>query len=532
MSRAARLTLIATVVGSGVVFLDTTVINVALPKIGRELPSARLGVLEAQSYVYNAYLLTLSALLVLAGALNDHYGRRRMFLVGLGGFGVTSLACGLAPSMELLIAGRILQGAAGAVLVPGSLSLLTATFSGEQQGRAFGIWAGASAGTTILGPFIGGALVDILSWRAAFLINLPFIAVAAWATLAGVVESRDESSSGQFDWLGAFVVAGAVGGLSFGTIYGSQREWRDPLGFMLLGAGALATLALPFLMMRRAHPLIPPALFRSRNFTVTNVSTFLIYGALYVQIYYVAVFLQGTLGYTAAGGGLATTPGTLLLVFFSSRIGKIAGRYGPRVFMAVGPVVMMLGQLWYARIPPTSRPWLLAPGDPSTYLPPTDYVRDVFAASFVYGIGLLLLVAPLTTALMTSVPVQNSGVASAINNAISRVGPQLAGALIFLAITASFYSGLHARIPSLDVDSEDTRRTIAPLNVPRSCGENTPCPQAVVERLAAQRDASTEAFHLAMIVASAMLGAGALVNALGIRNPRAPAEEARAPLAA
>ena len=189
-----RWILIAAVLGSGIVFLDSTVVNVALPRIGRDLPRLFLGVLEGQSYVYNAYLLTLSALLILAGALTDFYGRRRMFLLGLIGFGATSVLCGLAPNMELLVLFRVLQGAAGALLVPGSLALITANFSGEEQGRAFGVWAGASGATTILGPVVGGLLVDTVSWRAAFLINVPLVLLAAWATWKHVPESRDEQA--------------------------------------------------------------------------------------------------------------------------------------------------------------------------------------------------------------------------------------------------------------------------------------------------------------------------------------------------
>ena len=305
MSTRERWTLIAAVLGSSIVFVDSTVVNVALPRIGRELPTTVFGVLEGQSYVYNGYLLTLSALLILAGALSDYYGRRRTFLIGLVGFGVTSVLCGVAPNMEFLVASRILQGAAGALLVPGSLALLTSTFTGEAQGRAFGVWAAASAATTILGPFIGGILVDTLSWRAAFLINVPLVVFAVWATVRYVRETRNESASGRFDWLGAAVVAVAVGGLSFGAIYGQQRDWRDPLAYVALGAGVLATIALPLLMARRRDPLVPLELFRSRNFAVTNISTLLIYGALYVTFYYVALMNQGVLGYSAAAAGLA-----------------------------------------------------------------------------------------------------------------------------------------------------------------------------------------------------------------------------------
>ena len=488
-------------------------VNVALPRIGRELPSSVFGVLEGQSYVYNAYLLTLSALLVLAGALTDYFGRRRMFALGLAGFLVTSLLCGLAPSMELLIAFRILQGAAGALLVPGSLALLTATFTGEAQGRAFGLWAGASAATTILGPFIGGALVDTLSWRVAFLINVPLCVIALWATITFVRESRDETATGSFDWLGAAVVAVAVGGLSFGTIYSQQREWRDPLGIAVLALGAVATVALPFLMVLRRDPLIPPALFRSRNFTVTNISTFLIYGALYVIGYFLTLFVQGTVGFTAAAAGLAFVPSGLFLVFLSSRFGALAGRYGPRRLMAIGPALMCLAVLWYARIPATTAPWVFAFNDPGTYLPPPSYAVDLLPSSLLFGLGLSMMVAPLTTALMTSVPVHNAGVASAVNNAISRVGPQLAGALIFVAITASFYAGLHARVPSLDVNDADVRRRISPLNV---IAPSSLAPREIDDLIRAEREASTDAFHLAMLIAAALLAAGAVTNAVGI----------------
>jgi EmrB/QacA subfamily drug resistance transporter len=515
MTRAERWTLFAATLASGIVFLDATVVNVALPRIGRELPSSLFGVLEGQSYVYNAYLLTLSALLVLAGALNDYYGRKRMLSFGLAGFLVTSLLCGIAPSMEILIAARILQGMAGALLVPGSLALITATFSGEAQGRAFGVWAAASAATTILGPFVGGVLVDTLSWRAVFLINVPLCIVAVWAALTFVRESRDENASGAFDWLGAFVVALAVGGLSFGTIYSQQREWRDAVGVAVLAIGALAMVALPFLMTMRRDPLIPPSLFRSRNFTVTNISTFLIYGALYPVGYFFTLFTQSTVGYTAAAAGLAFIPSGLFLVLLSSRFGALASRHGPRRFMAIGPALMCLGVLWYARVPSTTSPWLFALDDARTYVPPISYLTDLLPGAILFGIGLALMVAPLTTALMASVPVRNAGVASAVNNAISRVGPQLAGALIFVFITASFYAGLHARVPSIDVNDPYTRLTISPLNVERPLASPSPDDLA---RLEAEREASTDAFHLAMLIAAALLAAGAVTNAVGIAD--------------
>jgi EmrB/QacA subfamily drug resistance transporter len=502
-----RWILVATVLASGIVFLDSTVVNVALPRIGRDLPRAFLGVLEGQSYVYNAYLLTLSSLLILAGALTDYYGRRRMFMIGLVGFGATSALCGLAPSMELLVLFRVLQGAAGALLIPGSLALLTANFSGEEQGRAFGVWAGSSGLVTILGPLVGGLLVDTISWRVAFLINLPLVLVALWAAANHVPESRDEEASSHFDWIGAAIVALAVGGLAFGTIYGQQRAWRDPGGYIAIGVGVVATIALPIWMARVPHPLIPLELFRSRNFTVTNISTLLIYGALYVTFYYLGLFQQGTLGYTAAAAGAAGIPGSLFLIFLSSRFGGLASRYGPRWFMAIGPAIMGLGVLWFSRVPALSTPWTLRPGDPSTYLPPTSWAVDFLPGTILFGVGITLTVAPLTTALMSSVPVHRSGLASAINNAVSRVGPQLAGALIFIFLTATFYADLMRHLPGVNTSSESFRNQVSPLNMP-----SDPSLIGVV------RDASTSSFHLAMWIGAAFLFAGALVNAVGIQN--------------
>ncbi|MGH9053140.1 MAG: MFS transporter [Acidimicrobiia bacterium] len=513
-SNLKRWTLVATILGSGMVFLDGTVVTVALERIGRELPSTYFGVLEGQSFVYNGYLLTLSALLILAGALNDYYGRRRMFSIGLVGFGVTSVLCGLAPTMELLILFRVLQGATGALLVPGSLSIITATFQGEEQGRAFGLWAGASAATTILGPIAGGALVDSISWRAAFFVNIPLALIALWAT-ARLPESRDEEATGRFDWLGSAVVALAVGGLAFGAIRGQERQWQDSLAFVALGVGAVAAVAFPFLMARSPHPLVPLHLFRSHNFTVTNLSTLVIYGALYVLLYFLAIFVQGTLGYNAFAAGLATVPGVLFLALFSSRFGALAGRYGPRWFMAAGPAIMTFGALWLARVPADSPVWQAELGDLASWVPPSGYLVDILPGVVLFGLGVMVMVAPLTTCLMTSIPVRHSGLASAINNAISRVGPQLAGALIFVMVTATFYSGLQSRVDGVDFSSPEIRAQVAPLN--------RPAPALPPQVQAAARTESAEAFHLAMMMAAILLVSGAAINGIWIRNPT-PAE--------
>jgi EmrB/QacA subfamily drug resistance transporter len=506
-----RGTLWAAILGSCIVFLDSSVVSVALPRIGHELPAHLLGVLEGQSYVYSGYLLAESALLILAGGLTDSYGRRRMFAVGLVAFGVTSTLSGLAPTLEWLVVFRVMQGVAGALLVPGSLALITASFSGEEQGRAFGVWSGATAGLAILGPFVGGLLVDTVSWRAVFLINVPLVLIALWLTGRYVRESRDAGAPRTFDVPGTLLTALAVGGLAIGTISGQQREWHSPAAFAALGIGGAATVLLPWWMLRAPNPLVPPALFRSRNFTVTNLSSLVIYAALAVTFYYLALLLQGTLGYSAAAAGVAMAPGALFMALFSARFGALAARYGARWFMTAGPVLMALGVFWLARIPATSPAWGLRLSAVDTFAPPAGYVTDVLPGLVAFGLGAMLMVAPLTATLMASVPVEHAGVASAINTAISDVGPQLAVAVLFVVMTAHFYAALAGRVQGLDVTSPAVRREIAPLNLP---GPGAP---AGVGRAA--RDASTGAFHLAMLVGAVLLLGGAAINGAGIRTP-------------
>ncbi|HEX2370656.1 MAG TPA: MFS transporter, partial [Acidimicrobiia bacterium] len=398
-----------------------------------------------------------------------------------------------------------LQGAAGALLVPGSLSIITATFpEGEPRGRALGIWAGATTLVTLAGPLVGGFLVDTISWRAAFLINVPLGAVALWATVSYVPESRDESEAARLDWLGAAVVAVAIGGLVLGAIRGQESQWQDTGAWVALVLGLAAAIAFPFLMKHSDHPLVPLELFQNSNFTITNISTLLVYGGIYVVGYVMALFLQGTVGYTALAAGLAGIPGFLLLGLFSERFGVFAGRYGPRRFMVMGPAVMALGILWLGRFPADSQPWRLVAGDPSSWLPPTSYLTDVLPAMLIYGLGLTMLVAPLTTALMGSVPVERAGLASAINNAVSRVGPQLAGAAIFIAITAVFYAQLAVSVPSLDVDNPEIRSQVAPLNPPAD--------GVAPDVATASSAASTDSFRVAMWISAGLMAAGALVN--------------------
>lgn len=516
MTSRQRWTLVATVIGSGTVFLDGTIVNVALPRIGAELPASIVSVLEGQTYVVSGYLAILSALLILAGALSDHYGRRRVYAIGLAGFAVTSALCGLAPSLELMVVFRLLQGAAGALLVPGSLALITHTFEGEARGRAFGIWAASTSALTVLGPLIGGFVVDTISWRLAFLINVPLLAVALWATLAYVEESRNTDAAARFDWLGAFVAAVAVGGLSFGLIRGQSNEWADTAAWIAIGVGTVALILFPILMATRKDPLVPLGLFRQRTFATINLATFFIYGALYVTITFQALVLQGVLGYTALAAGAVGIPVGIMLSVLSTWVGTLAARLGARRFLVGGPMLMAAAMLWYARLPADSAPWEAAIESPGTLIPPVSTLVDVLPSVLLFGLGISLVVAPLTSTLMSSVPGRFSGLGSAINNSISRVGQPLLGAIIFIAISATFYGSLATRAPDLETGAADVRKAFQPLNPPPE--------SATAEQVTAATQASIDAFHLSMIVIAVLLVIGGLVSWYGLRDGATQAE--------
>ncbi len=501
--------MLAAILGSSMVFLDALVVNLALPRIGEELPATLVSVLEGQTYVVSAYLAILAALLILAGALADYYGRRRVFALGLIGFGGASVLCGLAPTLELLVVFRLLQGAAGALLVPGSLAILTALFEGQARARAFGLWAAATSATTVFGPVVGGLLVDTVSWRAAFLINIPVVLVALWATRRHMAETRADDATGRFDWLGAVVVVVAVGGLAFGAIRGQDRQWQDLLAWGSLAVGLAALVALPVLMARRPNRLVPLGLFRRRRFSTINLSTLLIYGALYTILTFQALFLQNTIGYSATAAGVIGLPTGILLTVLSARVGSMAGRIGARPFLVAGPVLMAAGLLWLARIPATTEAWRLSLGDPSTILPPVSALIDILPAMLLFGVGISLVVAPLTITLMGSVPVANAGLASAINNSVSRIGQPLLSAVIFVVVSGSFYAALAGAVPGFDPSDPAARALVQPLNKPGA--------GATGMLVDAARSASVDAFHVAAGVCAALLLGGGLANWIGLR---------------
>jgi len=510
MTPRQRWTLVATIIGSGAVFLDGTVVNAALPRIGRELPATLVGVLEGQTYVISGYLAVLAAFLILAGALSDHYGRRRVYAIGLAGFALTSALCGLAPTLEFLVIARLLQGAAGALMVPGALSIITQTFAEAERGRAFGLWTSATSALSLAGPLLGGLLVDTIGWRVAFLINVPILAVAIVITLRYIAESRDDDPDRRFDWLGAFVAAVAVGGLSFGVIRGGEHEWQDPIAWASIVIGLTALIAFPFLMRRRPDPLVPLGLFRSRTFTTINLMTFFVYGGLYVMLSYLSITLQGALGYTALAAGVSVLPIGLSLITLSTRIGTVASRTGARRFLTLGPALMTAGLLWFSRLPATSPAWRASPEQLSSLIPPPAFFIDILPAVVLFGLGIACVVAPLTNTLMGSIPERFSGLGSAINNAIARVGQPLLGALIFVAVSGTFYAALSTLAPDLDLTSAAVRAGFPPLNPPRV--------EATAEQIDAAARASIEAFHQAMTVAAGLVAIGGAVSWVGLRQ--------------
>jgi EmrB/QacA subfamily drug resistance transporter len=395
-----RWVLVGTVAGSSMAMLDGTAVNVALPRIGADL-DASFGGLQ---WIVNGYTLSLAALILLGGSLGDRLGRRKMYTVGAAWFTLASIACAAAPTTEILIAARVLQGAGGALLTPASLAILQASFHPDDRARAIGAWSGLGGVATALGPFLGGWLADSASWRWIFLLNVPLGALVLTIARTHIPESRDPSVHGHLDWPGATLGALGLAGLTLG-LSGS--------GSVLTIAG-VALLALFVAVEMRAHdPIVPPAIFRSRTFTGTNAVTFFLYGALSSVLFLLGLVLQGPLGYTPLLAGAATMPLTAVMLVLSSRAGQLAERIGPRIPMTVGPVVMSIGLLLMQRIEPGAR-----------------YVSSTLPAIVVFALGLATTVAPLTATALGSAETRYAGVASGINNAVARTGSLIAVAAI------------------------------------------------------------------------------------------------------
>ncbi len=481
LERRRQLTLAATIIGSSLAFIDATVVFVALPTLERDLD---LGI-TGQQWIVLSYSLALAALYLVAGAVGDRYGRRQTFVAGAVAFAAASALAGAAPNGSLLIVARALQGFAGAFLTTNSLALLRSVY-GDRAGRAIGLWTSFTSIVTILGPPAGGALVEWVSWRWIFFINLPFAAATVVLARLGRCPERLPVRVGRFDIPGAVLAAAGLGLLTYGLVEGTENGFAR-----LWWAFAIAVVALAaFLAVERrvAEPMLPLALFRRRNFAVANLETFLVYGAIYANLVFFQLFLQ-FLGFSPFRASLFTIPTSTVMILLAARFGALADRQGPRLYLTAGPALLGVGLLSLCLVDGRSDFW-----------PPA--VVSLAASS----LGLAMIVAPITATALRSAPSQFAGVASGINSTVSRVGNLLAIAIIGLVVSLVFHAG---------VDAGDA------------------VPLATDESDAELRAASVDAFRAGMGVAALLAFGGAAVAAVGISNAEAreeaPTEPAPAP---
>jgi EmrB/QacA subfamily drug resistance transporter len=409
---AGRWVLFATVLGSGLTFIDATVVNIALPRIGTSLHADSAGL----QWTVNGYTLSLAALILLGGSLGDRFGRRRVFVIGVVWFAAASLLCGLAPNAGLLVAARVLQGIGGALLTPGSLAIIEASFRPEDRGRAIGAWSGLAGIAGALGPFLGGWLVEVATWRLVFLINVPLAAIVAVVALRHVPETRDPSMAPGIDLLGALTGALGLAGLTYGfTAWPAMGLW-SPGVIGALGLGVLGMLAFVVVERRSRHPMLPLEVFSNKAFTAANLVTLTVYAALGGVFFLVVLQLQVVSGYAPLAAGMAMLPVTGLMLLLSARAGALAQRIGPRIPMAVGPLVCAVALVLFARIGPEA-----------------PYLSSVLPAVMLLGLGLSATVAPLTATALGSLEDRYAGIASGVNNAVARAAGLLAVATLPLA---------------------------------------------------------------------------------------------------
>jgi EmrB/QacA subfamily drug resistance transporter len=506
-ARTKRLTLIACILGSGIVLLDGSVVNVALPTIQRALG----GGLAAQQWIVNGYLLTLGSLILIGGSLGDLYGERRVFALGASGFGLASLACALSPTIGVLVAARAVQGVAGALLVPSSLAVIVNTFDETERGKAIGTWTAGGAIAGVLGPLTGGELLALASWRWIFLINLPLVIACVALILTAIPRRAPRAARGRrVDYLGAVLCAAGLGGPVFALIEQPRLGWSSPavLAPLLVGLGLLALFTL--FESRTRDPMLPLGLFRRRNFAAGNVETFAMYAGLSILFFFLLLFLQQIAGYSPLQSGLATLPATIVMFASSRRFGALADRYGPRLFMAAGPLVAAAGLLLFQLTGVRAA-----------------YASEVLPALLVFALGLSMTVAPLTAAVLAGAE-REAGIASGVNNAVARVAGLIGTAAVGAAISAAFSSSLESHLAGATLG--------APARALVRAAERLPLGRPDVSTLApvqarALRDAAEQAslhsFHLGLAIAAVLLAIGGVVGAVGIRNPSRDVEAAQ-----
>ncbi len=456
MTRVQRLTLIAAILGSSVAAIDGTIVNIALPAIQADLG----GGLQSQQWIANAYTLTLGSLILVGGSLGDIYGKRRVFMVGLAAFGVLSLACALAPTVETLIAARALQGAAGALLAPSSLAIIVAAFSGNERGAAIGAWTAWGGISVIVGPLVGGVIVDNASWRWIFAVNVPLVLVTLLFARAAVADGP--SVRRPVDVVGAVLCVLGLSGIVFGLTEQPRFGWSGVGTLAPLIGGIVALGSFVVYEQRASYPMLRLDLFTRRNFVIGNLETLTMYAGLSILFFFLFIFLQQVAGYSALKASLTTIPSTLIMFALSSRMGALADRHGPRLFMGGGPLVATAGILLFLRADQT-----------------TSFASDLLPALVVFSVGLSMTVAPLTAAVLADADDSDAGIASAINNAVARVAG-LVGIAAIGAVIASTLTG---------------------------------------ETFAADAD-SVRAFRIAVVCCAALVGGGGVIAALWIENPR------------
>src|ERR1041385_2082103 len=496
-----RWTLAATILGSSMAFIDGTVVNVALPALQSNLNAT---VTDVQ-WVVEAYTLLLAALLLLGGSLGDRYGRKKIYAIGIVVFALASVWCGLAPNIQQCIISRAAQGIGGALLVPGSLAIISATFSEKDRGEAIGTWSGATAITTALGPLLGGWLIEHVSWRAVFFLNVPLAVAVVVLIVMFVPESRDEEDNGRLDFAGAALATLALGGVVFGLIESSRLGFSNAIVIAAIAGGALLGIVLAFGEARGRNPMMPPALFRSRNFTGANLLTLFLYSALAGTLFFLPLDLIQVQQYSPTAAGAATLPFILIMFGLSRWSGGLVKRYGSRVPLMIGPVIPGAGFALFIRAGVGSNYW-------GTFFPPT----------VVLGLGMAISVAPLTTTVMNSVKENRAGVASGINNAVSRTAGLLAIAVLGLVMFKTFDACLDQRLNQLALKPEirqaldNQRIKLAAIEMPANLDEATP---ALIKN--SINECFISGFRRIMLFGAALAFASSLIALLLIRRNNA-----------
>jgi EmrB/QacA subfamily drug resistance transporter len=459
-----RLTLLAAILGSALATIDGSIVNVALPAIEEDLG----GGLSAQQWVSNAYLLTLGSLILIGGSLGDIYGEPRVFAFGVAAFGVLSIACALAPTIEVLIGARALQGAAGALVTPSSLAIIVGAFGPSERGAAIGSWTAWGGIAAIIGPLAGGLIVDQVSWRWIFALNVPLV-LATLALIRVAVPRTTRVTGRRVDFLGAALCALGLGGVVFALIEQPSRGWDSPAIFVPLIAGVAAFAAFLAYERRAAEPMLELELFSRRNFAVGNLETLAMYAGLAILFFFLVIYLQQVAGYSALKAGLTTLPVTVVIFALSRRSGALADRYGPRLFMGAGPLTAAAGILLLLRVDMD-----------------TSFLTDLLPALLVFALGLSLTVAPLTATVLADADESDAGIASAINNAVARVAGLIGVSVVGVVVATTLVGDTFAA-----------------------------------------NDESVRAFHQVVVICTVLVAAGGVAGAIGITNPRRTVEAER-----